>query len=118
MHRVLSTFTCYANYHLPSITKNEQSKIQFLILSKMSKLFFFYITYNSLVEDINPFTSYAKYHSTANNAEVVSKNTILQKLDPKFVLNTSLKILMHFLVEHATSFHLICNYIPLLIMEK
>ena len=55
------------------------------------------------------FIWYAKYHSTTNNAGVVSKNAIFQKLGLKFFKNYFLKISHYFLAEEAKPFHLICK---------
>ena len=53
-----------------------------------------------------PFIWYAKYNSTASNAEVVSENAIFWKFGLKFSKNYFFEISLHFLREDAIPFHL------------
>ena len=57
-----------------------------------------------------PFTWYAKYNSTANNAEEVNKNAVFRKFGLKFLKTCFLKISLHFLVEDAKPFQLVCEW--------
>ena len=47
------------------------------------------------------------YHSTVNNAEVVSKNVIFHKFGLKFLKNILFLISFYYLVKNAKLFHLI-----------
>ena len=61
----------------------------------------------------NPFIQYANYYSTVNNeggVGILCKYKIYRKFGLKFMKNIFLQISLHFFVEDAKPFYLICEF--------